>query len=1132
MFITSMVLQFSQSHQSQLRKHQFISPALTQKINMLLPQALITIITFIIRKVCCRQLSYINGTKCVYKILHHLRFSYSNSSNRVYKCFRKFLFWTSTVAMVMVLLSNMSLLNPGPAQKMTGIYQNVRGLIPCSELGNANPILDNTKLLELNTYLCLKHPDVVVLNETWLKPSIHSNEIIPPSLYKSFRLDRSEKTHPRDVNNPNRFRANGGGVLIAVHNNLEAETKVVNLKCKAEILAVEFKLPNGQKFCIGTCYRVGTLGESNRIEILDFLSKITRIKKYTKFYMVGDLNLPSISAENWEDSVCSDSVGQDFIDMFNDLDLKQLIREPTHTRGNLLDIFLTNYVQGIQNLKVLSEHEICKSDHFPVTFDILEKAKRKKSQKRKILNYKKASWGPLNNELTSQNWTSMLADIDHVETSWKAFEAKLNELSQKYIPTITVKSDYKPPWFDAEVFELCREKEKWRSKYKKSKSDGHYMKFSLKRTELKNLVKMKMNENFGDDLHENAITKKFWSYVKSTSNSSRIPESVHYNERNRSLPSEQATLFNQFFADQFSSPSNYNIDIDLTQDFSVAFELSSIESYLKLLNVNKAPGPDKFHGMLLKNCASSLAYPLSILFNKSYSTGVIPADWKLAHVVPVHKKGSKNNVENYRPISLTSIIMKTYEKIIRDELMRLCSDKIVDFQHGFLPNRSCETQLIPFYDDLALSLNDCSRTDVVYFDFAKAFDSVNHDKILHKLKYQYNIDGQLLRFFVAYLKDRVQQVVVGGAISIPQIVLSGVPQGSILGPTLFVLFINDIGNAVNLGSTLALYADDTKLYRKINSTADCEMLQNDINTLNTWAIQNKMKFHPDKCKVLSITLKRSTNKYIYKLGNTPIQWVSTEKDLGVHFNSSLNWTEHCNYLYSKANKMLGLARRTCYFISNIRKRRTIYLTLVRSQFEHCSTIWRPCTTTSKTKIESIQRKAVRWILGHSYRSSMTSSEYFMKCKELNLLSIDLRLELNDLKMLYKIVNERLPVMLPPYITWFSGSRLRSSHMDKYCLVSGITPRVNASYSNNGQVDNSTASNYEADTQDGTATSFSKFSNNFFYRVIHSWNSLPLEIRTADSFSCFLSLLEKHLWSVFYERSYKDVEFFDDLLDQS
>ena len=189
----------------------------------------------------------------------------------------------------------------------------------------------------------------------------------------------------------------------------------------------------------------------------------------------------------------------------------------------------------------------------------------------------------------------------------------------------------------------------------------------------------------------------------------------------------------------------------------------------------------------------------------------------MANVVPGHKKGEKSVVENYRP-------MKVFERCISDELLSKCQDRIHSSQHGFLPGKSYTTQLIPFVDDLALGLNNSIRTDFIYFDFAKAFDSVNHDVILHKLKFVFNVDGLMLQFLTNYLQNRKQRVVVDQSMSIDSIVLSGVPQGSILGPLLFVLFINDMHSVVSPGTNIALYADDTKIWRQISSDIDSEIL--------------------------------------------------------------------------------------------------------------------------------------------------------------------------------------------------------------------------------------------------------------------------------------------------------------------
>ena len=361
--------------------------------------------------------------------------------------------------------------------------------------------------------------------------------------------------------------------------------------------------------------------------------------------------------------------------------------------------------------------------------------------------------------------------------------------------------------------------------------------------------------------------------------------------------SDQAALFNEYFYEQFSQESDYGIDIDFRDDCfsSLVFSREDVLLILKKLNPNKAPGPDGINGKVLKNCAQSLAYPLSVLFNLSFSTGCIPPDWKLALVVPVHKKGDKSSVENYRPISLTSLVMKVFERCIKTALYAACSDLLDNRQHGFVNERSCTTQMIPFTDNLALALNNRSRIDVIYFDFAKAFDSVSHDLILNKLKNIFNVDGLMLKFIKSYLEGRQQQVVVGGQTSSSLPVRSGVPQGSILGPLLFVIFINDMFSCVSEGTNIALYADDTKIWREIIGYPDHHIIQNDINRLYDWSVRNRMKFHPQKCKALSVSLQRNVldnlpfNTFFYKLSGSDIDFVPSQSDLGVAINSRFNW---------------------------------------------------------------------------------------------------------------------------------------------------------------------------------------------------------------------------------------------------
>ena len=666
---------------------------------------------------------------------------FGNNTTKIKQLFSTVLIAIVTLNYILIAIVNPSMLNPGPGNASLSVYfQNVQGLIPFSNLGVKHPSLDRAKIFELNQYISDKKPDLVVLNETWLNGSIGNNEVIENSNYTIYRCDRSELSHPRDPRNSNKFKQFGGGVLIAIRSDIEANPTKISVKKGAEILAIETTF-NGSKFIFCTCYRVGTLGTENYDSIADTIRSFFRSKRPKKIFVVGDFNLHSVTWPVDDNSVIHNPTDKNFVDTFNDVCLSQCITSPTHIKGKTLDILLTNYDSLIQDIIVHEHNSICKSDHYPITFEITTRLKRIKPIKRKRLNFKRANWDALNNDLCQVEWNAIL-DCMEPEIAWSRFKSELSYHVNKHIPSLTIKSEFQPPWFDSETYHACQDKERARKKFKQSNNKLDELKYIHSRRQFKSLCNQKMRDNMYNTDDPAVITKKFWSHHKFSTKSHRLPECMYYKNSFRNKPYDKATMFNNYFYEQFSEPSNYDIHIDYANDhnFDLTFSHREVRKLLSRINANKAGGPDGIHGKILKNCAVSLAYPLSLLFKITYNTGCIPREWKLAHVVPVHKKGAKENIENYRPISLTSLVMKTFERLLKEEILSRTSHLLDNRQHGFLSNKSCTTNMTGFCDSLALSMNNSHSTDIIYLDFAKAFDSVNHDLILCKLQTIYHIN--------------------------------------------------------------------------------------------------------------------------------------------------------------------------------------------------------------------------------------------------------------------------------------------------------------------------------------------------------------------------------------------------------
>jgi hypothetical protein len=415
-------------------------------------------------------------------------------------------------------------------------------------------------------------------------------------------------------------------------------------------------------------------------------------------------------------------------------------------------------------------------------------------------------------------------------------------------------------------------------------------------------------------------------------------------------------------------------------------------SSIRILKDNKAPGVDGLNSTFVKGCLEGLVRPLVLLFSKSLSTGQIPQDWKDANVNALFKKGSRKEARNYRPVSLTCQICKLLEKVIKEEIMSYLEDNelIGSSQHGFRKGRSCLTNLLEFMQALTDGIDQGEDMDVVYLDFEKAFDKVPHKRLLLKLR-DMGIRGEVAQWIENWLDGRRQRVVLNGCSSEWVCVTSGVPQGSVLGPILFVVYINDLDEGIK--NKIWKFADDTKLLGKSTEARGVEEIRDDLGRLCSWADKWQMAFNIEKCKVMHTGRRNSGAKY--EMRNKEIMEVQEEKDLGVMVCKNLKVGKQCGQVAKKGNQILGMIARA--FVSRDRFIIVkLYKSLVRPHLDYCVQAWRPHLEKDVEILERVQRRMTRMVEG------CKDISYEKRLKMLGLTTLGTRRVRADLIEVYKI----------------------------------------------------------------------------------------------------------------------------------
>ncbi len=853
----------------------------------------------------------------------------------------------------------------------------------------------------------------VILTETWLKSYIEDAQVEIPG-YNLFRSDRSARV--------------GGGVLLYSHEKLpitHVETYDDQI-CQALICRCDVT-----RSVICALYRPPDCPVLSFRSCLDFLDNyITDELDGYQLSIFGDFNLPLIK---WSShtvssggSVPSMESAALLLDFMSENLCTQYISQPTRLE-NVLDLCISNSEELVTHVStsdtILSDHRLVEIfwSFNPCSFTSPDPPDFEESAFRS-LDFQKGDYEKISNLLKLVDWESLwnTSDPESFPELFTLTVLQICELScpKKVPPKNKQTSSVRIP---------SRKKRKLQKSLSVAENDAHCpssrldslrRKLAISHLDIRDAINKTLQyreEQAAAKVKDNP--KYFYSYAKKFSKKKSNISMLFDDKFNIcSHPKKIADLLQKQFLSVFSDPSKAKIDAasfpspDIKHPFHddmMHFSVSDIVEAIDDIKPNAASGPDEIPVSLLKNCKEALAIPIHLIWSHSLTSGEVPSFYKLSNISPLHKKDSKALPSNYRPISLTSHIIKVFERVIRKKLVLhleknnlLCSN-----QHGFRSGRSCLTQLLHHFDDVLESLINNADFDSIYLDYAKAFDKVDHKLLIKKL-HLYGINQKIVKWIESFLSDRKQAVVVDGHMSFLALIISGVPQGTVLGPILFLIFINDIEQCITQ-SIIRCFADDTRVSISVKCEQDVSVLQMDLNNVIKWSERNNMALHKDKFEYMCHRHNRRSTLtelpfvselYQYSVSHdkslTPVEQL---QDLGVIVSSDLSWSPHIRVIANKA-------RQKASWVFSIFQTRspvimlTLYKSMVRSLLEYCSALWHPSKISDIQELESVQKAFTARICG------MRDLHYWDRLQRLSLMSLQRRRERFILLHMWKILH--------------------------------------------------------------------------------------------------------------------------------
>ncbi len=667
---------------------------------------------------------------------------------------------------------------------------------------------------------------------------------------------------------------------------------------------------------------------------------------------------------------------------------------------------MPNFVKEV----TVSDAPLLTNDHLPIFLHLQFKVLKQKVYDRHMWLYERADWDGYRQALGSFEWDTVFESGD-VDTACDRWTSTVLNIARQFIPNKMVKvrpSDM--PFYNNDLRRMKRGVNRMFRKARHTGQQNHWDTYKDLRNTYVSSVK-EAKEAYSMTLaaelkgNRNITPKRWWNIVKEMLGSVKQALYPPLKVAGTILtePKDKAEAFNQYFVEQtkvddtgVELPNDYPSKCEESLDYIQVTEQEVLD-YIRALKINKAFGPDLVSPRMLKEGGIQICPSLARLMNLSLRLQVVPQMWKQANVIPIHKKKDKDIAGNYRPVSLISCVGKLMEKVIFKRVYNFLHSQnvLTPMQSGFRPGDSTINQLIHVYHTIARALDQKKDVRLVFCDISKAFDRVWHKGLLFKLEHV-GIRGKLLSWFTNYLSSREQRVTLQGHQSSWRNIMAGVPQGSVLGPLLFIIYINDIVDKVE--GTVRLFADDTTLYVTVdNPEQAAEVLNRDLTCISQWAEQWPVKFSPEKTHSMLCTLGRGRETPPLYLSGCEIQNVRLHRHLGMNLAYDLSWKDHIDDMVNRASKRLDTISRLSYCLD----RNTLsylYTSFVRPVLEYGNTLYNNCTETQSLKIEAVQKRAARIVTG-AIRRTPTAKMY----EELGWSSLRDRREIHCLCLMYKIV---------------------------------------------------------------------------------------------------------------------------------